>query len=89
MKFIDEKNNSYAIGKCKNNMPPKHFLVTGESREVLVDDVKAKMFIARERSIYVVIKINNDYLYAASHEIFKAKKLKTFVKPIKIIEEVK
>ena len=85
MKFINTNTNAtYAIGKCKNNMPPKHFLITGEKRELKVDGVKCTMYIARERSIYVVILRGTEYLYAATHAIFDEKSLKTFVKPAKV-----
>lgn len=83
MKFVNTTTNeTFAIGTCKNNTPPKHFLVTGEKRAVKVDGVTATMYIARERSIYVVIHLGTQFLYAASHAIFDAKSLKTFVKPV-------
>jgi hypothetical protein len=85
MKFIDTNTNAtYAIGKCKNNMPPKHFLITGEKKAVTIDGQPATLFIARERSIYVVILLGTDYLYAAQHAMFDGDTFTTFVKPAKV-----
>jgi len=89
MKLVDTTNNAaYAIGKCKNNMPPKHFLITGERKQVTIDGTEATLFIARERSIYVVILLGTDYLYAAQHAMFDGgDSFTTFVKPTKPVTE--
>ena len=88
---IANLTNVFSLGLCKGNAVPKHYLeVEADNRKsIKIDGETAELLRNPDRTIYTIVKLNENFFYTAKSEIFNEDELKTFVKPEKVIVEKK
>lgn len=89
MKFTNEAGNTVFLGKCKDNQIPKHYTESETKVEgkVTIDGQECQTFANPERSVYVIIKQGETYLYHKGP--IEGGVLTTYVKPEKPAKEPK
>lgn len=88
---IANLTNVFSLGLCKGNTVPKHYLeVEADNRKsIKIDGETVELLRNPDRTIYTIVKLNENFFYTAKSEIFNEDELKTFVKPEKVIVEKK